>query len=48
MIGGDHRARALVVISHQGIERREAFNVLRRRWPDVVLEALGPKKTPGQ
>jgi hypothetical protein len=38
MIGGDHRA--LVMISHEGIDRRELLDVLCRRWPDVVLKAL--------
>jgi hypothetical protein len=35
---GDHRA--LVLISHQGIDRRELQYVLCRRWPDVVLKGL--------
>ena len=38
MIGGDHRA--LVLISHQGVDRREVQDVLCRRWPDVVLKDL--------
>ena len=38
MIGGDHRA--LVLISHEGVERREVMDVLRRRWPDVALKDL--------
>ena len=38
MIGGDHRA--LVLISHEGVDRRELLDVLSRRWPDVVLKDL--------
>jgi hypothetical protein len=38
LMGGDHRA--LVMISHQGIDRREVLGVLRRRWPDVVVKDL--------
>jgi hypothetical protein len=37
MIGGDHKARML--ISHEGVERREVQDVLCRRWPEVVLKA---------
>ena len=36
MIGGDHRA--LVLISHEGLERREVLGALCRRWPEVVLK----------
>jgi hypothetical protein len=36
MIGGDHKA--LVLISHQGIERREVQDVLNPRWPDIALK----------
>lgn len=36
--GGDHRA--LIMISHQGIHRREMADVLRPRWPNVVLKGL--------
>ena len=38
LMGGDHMA--LVLISHQNIDRREMLNVLRRRWPDVVVKDL--------
>ena len=38
MIGGDHRA--LVLISHAGVDRRELLDVLSRRWPEVVLKNL--------
>jgi hypothetical protein len=38
LMGGDHKA--LVLIAHQGIDRREVADVLRRRWPDVVLKDL--------
>jgi hypothetical protein len=37
-VGGDHRA--LLLISHEGVERREVINVLTRRWPDAVLKDL--------
>jgi hypothetical protein len=36
MMGGDRQA--LVIISHQGIDRREVQDVLRGRWPSVVLK----------
>jgi hypothetical protein len=38
MAGGDHTA--LVMITHEGIDRREVQDVLRRRWPDVVVKSL--------
>ena len=38
LMGGDHKA--LVMISHPDIDRREMVNVLCRRWPDVVLKDL--------
>jgi hypothetical protein len=38
LMGGDHRA--LVLISHQEIDRREVLDVLGRRWPDVVVKDL--------
>ena len=38
MIGGDHRG--IVLISHEGVDRRELQDVLKARWPDVVLKAL--------
>jgi hypothetical protein len=34
--GSDHRA--LVLVSHEGIDRHEVQVVLRRRWPDAVLQ----------
>jgi hypothetical protein len=37
-MGGDHKA--LIMISHPDIDRREMVNVLCRRWPDVVLKDL--------
>ena len=42
MIGGDHRA--LVMISHEGIERREVLDVLCRRWPTVTLKELAQEE----
>jgi hypothetical protein len=36
--GGDHTA--LVMITHEGIDRQEAQNVLCRRWPDVLVKEL--------
>jgi hypothetical protein len=44
LIGGDHRA--LVLISHEGVDRREVLDVLRRRWPDVVLKDLEHEEPP--
>jgi hypothetical protein len=38
MIGGDHKA--LIIVAHQGMARREVLDVLRRRWPDVMLKDL--------
>ena len=38
MIGGDHRA--LLLISHDGVDRRDVRDMLCRRWPDVVLKDL--------
>ncbi len=38
LVGGDHRA--LIVISHEGVDRRDVLNVLCRRWPDVVVKDL--------
>ena len=42
IIGGDHRA--LVLISHEGVERRDLLDVLSRRWPDVVLKVLAQEE----
>jgi hypothetical protein len=33
LMGGDHTA--MVVVSHEGVSRREVLGVLRRRWPHV-------------
>jgi hypothetical protein len=38
MAGGDHMA--LVLVSHQDIDRREVQDVLRHRWPEVVVKSL--------
>jgi hypothetical protein len=38
LMGGDHRA--LVLISHQGVDRHEVLSVLRQRWPNVVVKDL--------
>ena len=38
LMSGDHRA--LLLISHQGVDRRDVLNVLCRRLPDVVLKDL--------
>jgi hypothetical protein len=35
---GDHTA--LLLISHEGIERPDVEDVLRRRWPALVLKSL--------
>jgi hypothetical protein len=42
LIGGDHRA--LMLISHEGIGRRELQDVLWRRWPDVALKDLAQEE----
>ncbi len=39
MTGGNHTA--LVLVSHQDIDRREVQDVLRHRWPDLVMKSLG-------
>jgi hypothetical protein len=38
MAGGDHTA--LVMITHEGIDRREVQHVLHRRWPDAIVKSL--------
>jgi hypothetical protein len=38
MADGDHVA--LVLVTHEGIDRHEVEAVLRRRWPDVVVKSL--------
>jgi len=37
-MGGDRRA--LIMISHHGIDRRAVQDVLCRRWPDVLVKDL--------
>ena len=39
MAGGD--GMALVMVTHEGVDRREVEDVLRRRWPDVVVKESG-------
>jgi len=38
MIDGDRKA--LLLISHNGVERWEVQEVLRRRWPAVIVKSL--------
>ena len=38
MIGGDHTA--LVLVTHEGIDRREVQEVLHHRWPDATVKEL--------
>jgi hypothetical protein len=38
MTGGD--GTALVLVTHEGVDRREVQDVLRRQWPDVVVKSL--------
>jgi hypothetical protein len=38
MVGGDHMAFAIT--THDGIDRREVVDVLRRRWREVVVKTL--------
>jgi hypothetical protein len=42
MIGGDRRA--MVMVSHEEIDRREVQNVLQRRWPDVLIKNRGQEE----
>ena len=42
MIGGDRRA--MVMVSHEGIDRRGVQDVLQRRWPDAVIKKLGQEE----
>ena len=42
MAGGD--GTALVMITHEGIDRHEVEDVLRRRWPEVVVKSLGQEE----
>jgi hypothetical protein len=38
LMGRDHTA--MLLISHQDIDRREVLDVLFRRWPDIVVKEL--------
>jgi hypothetical protein len=38
LMGGDRQA--VIIVTHHGVDRREVADVLRRRWPDVVLKDL--------
>jgi hypothetical protein len=38
LIGGDRLA--LILVTHDGIDRREVEAVLHRRWPDLVMKSL--------
>jgi hypothetical protein len=38
LAGGD--GKALILIEHDAVDRREILAVLRRRWPEVVLKNL--------
>jgi hypothetical protein len=38
MVGGDHSA--LVMISHEGVDRREVLDVMQHRWDDMTLKDL--------
>ena len=46
IIGGDRRA--MVMVSHEGIDWCEVRNVLRRRWPDVLVKKLGQEEPTGR
>jgi hypothetical protein len=37
-MGGNHKA--LVMISHAGLDRRQVLDVLRPRWPDILVKDL--------
>ena len=45
MAGGDRTA--LVMVSHEGVDRCEVLNVLRRRWPDVTVKSLEQEEPSG-
>jgi len=38
MAGGDRKA--LVLISHDGVDRQDVLEALRRRWPDAVVKSV--------
>jgi hypothetical protein len=38
MAGGDHTA--LVMITHDGVDQRVVLDVLRRRWPGILVKIL--------
>jgi hypothetical protein len=38
MVGGD--GKALILVEHESVDRREVLMVLRRRWPELVLKNL--------
>ena len=38
LMDGDHKA--LIIVTHQGVDRREVLEVLCRRWPSIVLKDL--------
>jgi hypothetical protein len=38
MIGGD--GKALVLVTHDGVDQGEVEAALRRRWPDIVVKGL--------
>jgi hypothetical protein len=42
MAGGD--GKALVLVSHDGVDRCEVEAALRRRWPNVVVKSLEQEK----
>jgi hypothetical protein len=42
IVGGDRRA--MVLVSHEGINRSEVQDVLRRRWPDVLIKKRGQEE----
>ena len=43
MAGGD--GAALVMVTHEDVDRHEVEAVLRRRWPDVAIEGVGAEAT---
>jgi hypothetical protein len=38
MAGGD--GTALVLVSHEGVDRDEVLDVLRQRWPEVAVKTF--------
>jgi hypothetical protein len=42
VVGGDRRA--MVLVSHEDIERCEVLDILRQRWPDILVKDLAQEE----